>query len=277
MTDDGCERYAHAAHADGAEYIVFDFTDDGHFFMTHAHDAAPSVFNFKIFAGDDDFAEESFEFFLDEVCGGHFGCRFGFEGFVAGSAEEDAVVEVTEVVEAFVKVESAFEGQFFDRRGEEDLTAGGDDIEVGEELFCECVCADEQLGCVEGETGDLGMDRDVLVVFFPAGDLDAIEDGDADGLDDLQERLAEPSGMQLGFAFIFYEILGVRESELQQFVILDAEGLLFAYDLFEEAVEVVDVAAKVVDIPVLAGCDEFVASVAFVSYDVLGKQFCDLF
>jgi hypothetical protein len=49
------QRDAHAAHPDGAEYMIIYSFDNGHLLTTHGHDAAPAVFDGKVTAGQDGF------------------------------------------------------------------------------------------------------------------------------------------------------------------------------------------------------------------------------
>ena len=258
--DDGCKGHAHAAHANGAEYMVIDRFEDGHFFSAHAHDPAPAMFDGIMPAGQNGLGEKPLELLLDLVSDLHFRRRFFFYGFIAGAAEQDAAAEVPEIIESFIEVEGAFEGQSVDGGGDEHLAAGGSDINLRKKLTGEGVGCDEQLGAEQREVV-LGVEQDLAIHFFIAGDPDVIQYGDAHRLYEAEEGLAKLPRMELAFGAAFDEVLDAGEAELFDDAVLQLERLLLAGHILEQPVEGVDVGAKLVG--VCLG-EQLVAAIAFV-------------
>lgn len=144
--------------------MVGEFFDNGGFGFANAHDSAPPSVDGMGGVGEDDFVEEFLEFLLDDGGLAHFGCVFCLEIEVPAAAKENSAANISEVVVAFFVVECAFEGEIWDGVCDEDLGAGGFDILIGEELFSESVCADEELFCLD--LGDfVRVDGDVIFFF----------------------------------------------------------------------------------------------------------------
>src|SRR5580658_7478622 len=162
-------------HSDGAKYVIIDGSHDGHFFAAHTHDSSPARIDRIVAAWQHHFAKKPFQFVLDGIGKRHIRCRFLLECMVAGSAEQDALTQVTKIIEAFVKMECAFEWQPVDWGGDEDLAPGGSNIQLGEELAGKGVGADEQLAGNERE-GVLTVQQQMAVNFFVAADVDVVED-----------------------------------------------------------------------------------------------------
>lgn len=240
--------------------MVVDRFEDGHFFTAHAHDPAPTMFDGIVPAGKNGLAEKAFELVLDRVGGRHFRRRFFFYCFIASAAEQDAAAEVPEIIESFIKVEGALEGQSVDGAGDEHLAAGGGNVELWEQLAGEGVRCDEQLGAEQREVV-LGVEKDLAMHFLIASDLDVIENGDAHGLHETEEGLAELTRVELAFGAAFDEVLDAGEAELIDDAVLQPESLLVACDGFQEAVERIDLGAKLIGIE---SGEQLIAAIAFV-------------
>lgn len=93
--------------------------------------------------GKDRGLKKGFELILDEGCGVQISGCFAFEIEVATTPEENTVVNVTEVIVAPVEVECALEGEVGDRFGDENLCAGRINVQFGQELAGESVCAND--------------------------------------------------------------------------------------------------------------------------------------
>lgn len=150
----------------------------------------------------------------------HFSGGFFFKGFVAGAAEQDAVAEVAKIIEAFIVVEAAFEAEIVDGGGYDDLSAGRNDIQLGEQVAGKSVGADEELFCVKADVlltvggGDISVESEAFRAFLEMGDGGGIQNGNTKGLNALQELLAEHAGVKISFKFILDEVAGVAEAEL---------------------------------------------------------------
>jgi len=86
-------------------------------------------------------------------------------------------------------MKGAFEGKVIDRRGDEDLAPCRGDVQLGQQLPGEGICADQQLGGDQWK-GMLGMQHQMSVDLFISGDLYIVEHGDIHGLDEAQQGLA---------------------------------------------------------------------------------------
>lgn len=128
FSDEGTDRHSHSAHSNGAESGGVDLPDDRLLGRADAHNSGPRVFDFVWSIWEDCSLEKFFELVLDEGCGFEFGGCFGLEIEIAAPAEEDAVVDVAEIIVASVEVESALERKTWYWFGDEDLSAGGFDI-----------------------------------------------------------------------------------------------------------------------------------------------------
>lgn len=240
--------------------MVVDGLEDGHLFSAHAHDPAPPVIDGIMPAGEHGFPEEALQLLLDLAGDLHFRRRLFFYCFVASPAEQDTAAEVPEIIESFVEVEGALEGKSVDGRGDEHLAAGGRDIDLRQQLAREGIRRDKQLGGEQREFV-LGVEQQLAMHFLIAGDLDVIENGDAHGLNEAKEGLAELTRVELAFGAAFDEVLDAGEAETFDDAILQPERLLLTGDAFEQAVEGVDPGAELVGI---GGGEQFVAAIAFV-------------
>src|SRR5580698_3543049 len=99
-------------------------------------------------------------------------------------------------------MEGAFEWEGVDGGGDEDLAAGGGDVQLWQELARKGVRTYKQLGGDQRE-GVLAVEQQMAARLFVTGDIDVVEDGDAEGLYEAQQGLTELARMQLAFGPAF--------------------------------------------------------------------------
>lgn len=147
------DGHAHAAQPRRDQYAFRPALHQGGLAVcAEPHDPAPTPRHVDLVPGKDRFPKQRLQGLLDRCRHPIVGGGLSSKVQVSATAQQHAAFVVAEIVEAFVHVEGAAQGEPRDGRGKQHLSPGGCDVHIRKELACVPVRGHHHLAGLKGAT-----------------------------------------------------------------------------------------------------------------------------